>query len=1398
MPTRSPKIDQRTYQQLVEQTERLARLYAGWEPYPDGRPDGGQAMVRIFARMAEVLIERLNRVPDKNFLAFLDLIGTQILPPQPARVPLTFQLATGSTNDAVVPELTQVTATPAVGDPGPVVFETERELVVTRSELAAVLTREPDHDRYGGDVLAIATGQAEGSFSAFSGDTSIPHVLYLAYQPFFADPRSKTIQLDFSAPDAAGPPFDWLAAVRWSFWNGLGWESIARAESTAGAAGNVRLFGVPAIAPTSVGGVTSTWLRGDLQTALPRTTLVQPPASPDRPVLQRSDMLADAGLSVRLPTTGESPLSNVIPLQINRPFAPFDLDGRQTGFYVAWDEGFSKPGAAITITLEIDPARPVVPAIGLGLAWECSTGGQAWALLGSSAPNDDGQGTFVDTTLGLTRSGQVSFVAPTTWVATEVEGARRFWLRARVTGGLTRGYTSAPVVQRLALAYNWTLPRIGSISTRIEVQNAGLIPAAGFANQAELDLTKDVLPFGEKPKFNDTFYLECNEAFALQTQVTLDVVLSNPRPPAPAVPQPRGDPGQPATLAASPLAAARPSPDLQIVWEYWNGKQWVPLATGVPFPSDLLVDTFDNPVETGTLTLNGQCPAGATVQVQEQFTVATGAGAVSVPARVSGGAWTAQVTLTPGLHALQVTSTVRRQRLDSRWLLVFQGTSDQTPALLQAQYERKSPTEAVVRGTAAPGSRIRVHNAATNTVSPDNLAVGANGRFEIVVTNVITFQPGRNDLLVFATTAQGAFATATVITDLLAGGDETTWGFTRNGRVGFRLPADAAPTSVGGQEGNWVRARIAGGNYGVDARYDPLRDKAGNLIDASGQPTQLPIYQLVPATFQPPSIKTITVSYTYNPNAEAVALIATENDFAVTPISSLVRHQPVVTPFLPMRDLRPALYLGFRRPDAESGFDNRAASLFIDVDDVLYSGMEEGDHTPDEQASVTWEYWTGRDWNRLGTRDETRGFARRGLVSFVGPQIFPSRVDFGLAEPLFWLRAVWERGTYVHLPRLRHILTNTTWASHTLTTVGEVLGSGTGEPDQRLRLARAPVLPGQAVEVRELDPPSEVERLAIEAEEGADAVMIVDGPEGQPAEIWVRWHEVPDFYGSGPRSRHYTLDRITGEVRFGNGRQGLRPPPGVGNLRAARYQTGGGIVGNRPANSISQLSTTIPSVDSANNLAPSGGGAEQETFEALMARGPRGLRNRDRAVAIADFEDLAFQASPEVALVRGIPATGASSAGAVLLIITPRSDALKPVPSLELLARVQDYLAERLVPTADVVVHGPDWLRVSVNAEVAPLVPEEATDVQAAVLARLAAFLHPLTGGLDGTGWAYGRKPYRSDIFALVERTPGVSHVRQLTVDEQPDDGIARPDRFLVYSGDHVIVMAGVVNAADV
>ena len=88
---------------------------------------------------------------------------------------------------------------------------------------------------------------------------------------------------------------------------------------------------------------------------------------------------------------------------------------------------------------------------------------------------------------------------------------------------------------------------------------------------------------------------------------------------------------------------------------------------------------------------------------------------------------------------------------------------------------------------------------------------------------------------------------------------------------------------------------------------------------------------------------------------------------------------------------------------------------------------------------------------------------------------------------------------------------------------------------------------------------------------------------------------------------------------------------------------------------------------------------------------------------------------------------------------------------------------ERACPvTADLWVAGPEWIAVRVEADViAAHIGRRPTRSAGAWARAIERFLHPLTGGPEGQGWEFGRKPHRSDLFALVMAVDGVDTVRR-------------------------------------
>ncbi|OPX86524.1 MAG: Baseplate J-like protein [Pelotomaculum sp. PtaB.Bin104] len=187
----APKIDQRGIEDILLQIREMAPFYTPeWKPET---ADAGWALTRIFASMFEGIIKRLNQVPDKNSVEFLNMLGVKLLPAQQARAPVAFTLSSGATEPVLITAGTQVVADPADGGE-PVIFETERNILATPAKLVNVFSVKPD-SIFEASADLFSGQAAERVFELFDGADLQEHILYLGHSDLLKVENQVQIEL---------------------------------------------------------------------------------------------------------------------------------------------------------------------------------------------------------------------------------------------------------------------------------------------------------------------------------------------------------------------------------------------------------------------------------------------------------------------------------------------------------------------------------------------------------------------------------------------------------------------------------------------------------------------------------------------------------------------------------------------------------------------------------------------------------------------------------------------------------------------------------------------------------------------------------------------------------------------------------------------------------------------------------------------------------------------------------------------------------------------------------------------------------------------------------------------------------------------------------------------------
>jgi predicted phage baseplate assembly protein len=138
MPLQDIQLDDLTFDGLKQELRRRIPAYTPeWTDFNESDP--GIALVELFAWLADILVYRINQIPDKAYIKFLQMLDIQLQLPVPASTYLTFSLASQDLPNAIpIPGGTQISL--ANASAGPIIFSTTDNLYACGATLRAVQT----------------------------------------------------------------------------------------------------------------------------------------------------------------------------------------------------------------------------------------------------------------------------------------------------------------------------------------------------------------------------------------------------------------------------------------------------------------------------------------------------------------------------------------------------------------------------------------------------------------------------------------------------------------------------------------------------------------------------------------------------------------------------------------------------------------------------------------------------------------------------------------------------------------------------------------------------------------------------------------------------------------------------------------------------------------------------------------------------------------------------------------------------------------------------------------------------------------------------------------------------------------------------------------------------------
>lgn len=254
MALKTRTLDDRTFQDLVDEAKKKITLYCPeWTDHNVSDP--GVTLIELFAWLVETVLYRLNQVPDKHYVKFMELLGIHLQEPRASKVPITFWLSAPQPEAIEIPGGVEA-STARIEGSEPVVFTTDEPLTVQVPALTQILTRQ------GGRYATVNLRRLKKEFRPFSDVPQVDDALYVGFENAL-DNHILGLELDCVRAKGKGimpehPP------LHYQVWCDGGWQDADLEEDGTGGmnwSGQVKLHLPDGMATRTIGKTTAHWVR---------------------------------------------------------------------------------------------------------------------------------------------------------------------------------------------------------------------------------------------------------------------------------------------------------------------------------------------------------------------------------------------------------------------------------------------------------------------------------------------------------------------------------------------------------------------------------------------------------------------------------------------------------------------------------------------------------------------------------------------------------------------------------------------------------------------------------------------------------------------------------------------------------------------------------------------------------------------------------------------------------------------------------------------------------------------------------------------------------------------------------------------------------------------------------